>query len=466
MTQLGMPQPTIATPRRPELHSDAARVAIVAQRYLGVQLWPWQLRVLSTALELETVEGVRRPRYKRIVCSVPRQSGKTELIGALLFTRMLQNQWVWYTAQTRSEAFDTFVMRWAQQWEAAPFGIKARRSAEMPGAYSPQGGAMRIFRPNGLGLHGKQADLLVVDEAWQLDYATGLELEQAAGPTGQTRSAYQKWVISTAGNADSAYLSDSIASARELHTGEDRSAVFIWDASGCDPEDIDAILARHPSTGTPVQQQTYEHLRTEHALMDRTEFMRAYGNVWPESSSDAFAAAFDAHADPQLVPPTPGYPGMVLAVDASPAGTHATIVASWMGPERPYFAVVEARSGIAWVTKALRELAQRWQPRSVQCDAMSMALGPVQAAQLGQLVTYTDTRQLVAAAGWMADPASEYAYVPDPILSASAHAMRRRKIGERFAFGRASDGAPIDPLVAASLAAYAVAVPDHALVMA
>lgn len=460
--------PTLATPRRAELHSDAARVAVVAQRYLGVQLWPWQLQVLETALELEHAPdtGQLRPRHKRIVCSVPRQSGKTELIGALLFTRMLQHQWVWYTAQTRSEAFDTFVMRWAAQWEAAPFGIKARRSAEMPGAYSPAGGAMRIFRPNGLGLHGKQADLLVVDEAWQLDYATGLELEQAAGPTGQTRSAYQKWIISTAGNGDSAYLSDSIASARELADGNDRSAVFIWDAAGVDPDDVEGICARHPATGTPVQQQVYEHLRTEHALMDRTEFMRAYGNVWPESSSDAFAASFDTHADPQLVPPTPGIPGLVLAVDASPAGTHATIVASWAGPTCPYFAVVEARSGIGWVSKALQQLVQRWQPRAVIVDQMSMALGPVNAAQLGQLVTYTDTKQLVAAAGWLADAATQYAYVPDPLLSAAAHAMRRRKIGERFAFGRASDGAPIDPLVAASQAAYAVAVPDHALVMA
>jgi hypothetical protein len=455
------PLPTLATPRRPDLATHSGRVAVVAKTFLGLDLWPWQRQVLDVALE-RNPDG--RPRYKRIVVSVPRQSGKTELLGALLFTRMLEGRWSWYTAQNRTEAFDTFVMRWAQQWEAAPFGIKPRRSAEMPGAYAPNGGAVRIFRPDGYGLHGKQADLIVIDEAWGLDYATGLELDQAAGPTGQTRPEYQEWIISTAGNADSVYLAEKIASARDLVDGDDRSAVFIWDAAGCDPDNIDTILERHPARGTPVESQAFDHIRSEYAIRDRAEFMRAYGNIWPNTAAEAFGPRFDLTADPQLRLPTAGHRGLVFAADASPNAGHATITASWQTPNGPAVAIVNARAGTSWLTNELRDLNQKWRPREIVVDAMSMAAGPARAANLPNL-RYTDTKELVAAAAWMADPANTYWHIPDPTLTDAAHSMRRRKIGERFAFGRASDGAPIDPLVAASLSLYAIAVSRHALVM-
>lgn len=451
------PEPTVATRRDPSRITAAGRAAVVAERYLGKQLWPWQRRVLEVALE-RRADGT--PQYKNVICSVPRQSGKTEMLGALLLLRMLEGRWCWYTAQTRSEAFDTFIMRWAPAWEAAPFGITARRSAEMPGGYAPNGGAVRIFRPNGYGLHGKQADLIVVDEAWGLDYATGRELEQAAGPTGQTRPEYQKWIISTAGDSDAAYLAEALASARLLeHTPDARTAVFIWDATGVDPDDLEAILDRHPARGTPMQAQAFDHIRAEFERMPRDEFLRAYGNVWPaEASATGFADRFARTADLQLALPAPRTRGLIFGVDASPMGDHASIVAAWPTDTGPATAVVTTRGGTAWLTDELRDLSRRWRPAGIRCDQLSMAAGPVKAAQLPG-VHFTDTREICAAAGYMLDPDTTYRHRPDPELSAAAESMRPRRIGDRTAFGRSSSGAPVDPLVAASIATHAVAAP-------
>jgi phage terminase large subunit-like protein len=60
-------------------------VTAVARR-IGLELLPWQRLVLSVAME--QVRG--RPAYRDVLVSVPRQSGKSTLVLALIVWRMTQ----------------------------------------------------------------------------------------------------------------------------------------------------------------------------------------------------------------------------------------------------------------------------------------------------------------------------------------------------------------------------------------
>jgi phage terminase large subunit-like protein len=100
--------PRWATPmtRRRTLAPQVATVA----RQLGLRLLPWQRQVLAVALE----RAGRRPAYRDVLVSVPRQSGKSSLALALLIWRLLSapDQLVLYSAQNRAAARRKLLHTW------------------------------------------------------------------------------------------------------------------------------------------------------------------------------------------------------------------------------------------------------------------------------------------------------------------------------------------------------------------
>src|SRR4029450_7608697 len=79
-------------------------------RDLGYTLLPWQRLVLSTALE----RSGRRPAYRDVLVSVPRQSGKSSMALALMIWRVLagEDQLVLYSAQSRISARRKLLHTW------------------------------------------------------------------------------------------------------------------------------------------------------------------------------------------------------------------------------------------------------------------------------------------------------------------------------------------------------------------
>src|SRR5262245_9995567 len=98
--------PRWATRRRPDRQTLGPRVAEVAE-LLGTPLMPWQRHVVDVALEVDPDTGLLV--YREIDLTVPRQSGKTFLLLAVMIHRALgfgqrQRQRILYTAQTRNDA--------------------------------------------------------------------------------------------------------------------------------------------------------------------------------------------------------------------------------------------------------------------------------------------------------------------------------------------------------------------------
>ena len=78
-------RPLHGTPRRPDRATLGGAVAEVAEA-LGTPLMPWQRHVVDVALELRP-DGI--PAYRQVTLSVPRQSGKSTLLAALMVHRLL-----------------------------------------------------------------------------------------------------------------------------------------------------------------------------------------------------------------------------------------------------------------------------------------------------------------------------------------------------------------------------------------
>src|SRR5215475_9277242 len=98
------PGPAVATSRTTSRATFGGAVAAMAAAY-GRPLMPWQSYVADVGLE---VDADGRFVYKLIIVTVPRQSGKTTLFGAVLDHRALvvPRARCWFTMQSAKDAVD------------------------------------------------------------------------------------------------------------------------------------------------------------------------------------------------------------------------------------------------------------------------------------------------------------------------------------------------------------------------
>lgn len=272
------PPPRFGSGRRLDRPTHGVAVATVAGR-LGLELLPWQAAVVDTALEHEA----GRFTYRDVVVTVPRQSGKTTLIVAVMVWRMLAapGQRVAYMAQTRLAArgklFDTWWPMLRRSPLASLFTLTRATGAESLRAAN--GSILSILSADEAAGHGETLDLAVLDEAWALDAAA----EQAVRPAMVTRRNAQLWLLSTAGTARSVFWRQKVDAGRTASSsGLDGMAFFEWSAAAeADPGDPEVWRGCMPALGLTVDEAT---MQADLASMPPGEFRRAYLNQWPDES--------------------------------------------------------------------------------------------------------------------------------------------------------------------------------------
>jgi hypothetical protein len=398
-----------------------------------------------------------------MVVSVPRQSGKTTLAVLLCIDRCLARDGVqvWYTAQSRMDAVLRFrelvrVLRssslverrvhagWSStdQWD---FRVRAAAGAEE--VEFVNGSQLRIFAPQEDSLHGSVTDLVVLDEARFLSAARGEGLMGAVLPTQATRDG-QVWILSTAGDPDSMFLSRQVELARAAVTDPAaRVGIAEWgvgdDVAAGDL--LAAVWAAHPAAGLPGG-PVFDALAVAAEQMPAAQFAHEYGNRWLTA------------ADVRIITPTiwaqttsgdplpPGAP--VFAADIAPDRSEATIVACVDST----LEVVEHRPGAGWVPARLVELARAWDAPLVVVDAAGPAgtvadqLRPI----LDRLIV-TGTRELQAACAGFYDALTvgTVTHRPNAILDQAATLAQQRTVGQAWVWSRLDYG---QALIAASLA--------------
>jgi phage terminase large subunit-like protein len=430
---------------------------------------PWQAYVADVALEVEPATG--RFAYKLVVITVPRQSGKTTLDGAVMEHRTMSTKRarVWFTMQTGKDAVDWLVN---EHWpQLAPLGglVRLRRQAGSEHVLWPMsGGLLRPFPPTPAGLHSKTSDLVLVDECWRFDLLAGQALDQAIVPTQATRPNAQTWKVSTAGQADSLWWLGQVEAGRAAALAGRRSGVAFFEWS-CpldqDPTDPATWPTYHPAYGRTIGDEAM------HAALDQLGhegFARAYGNQWVSVQARVIPVeAWRRAAEDPAELPAAGR--LALGFDAALDRSDAAIVAAWRDPSgMAHIEVAHYESGVAWLPDRLGELEDRWRPIAVAYDAAGPALDLADAYARRESSSTSTAHGMTAreyAGACLAllealvgDPPA-LRYRPHPALDTAAAGAARRALGDAWAWGRRQSAGSLAPLTAATAALWAY---DHA----
>lgn len=441
-------------------------VAQVGER-LGTPLMPWQRLVADTALEVDPTTG--RLAYRQVVLTVPRQSGKTTMLLALMAWRALYQarQRIVYTAQTRNDARQKWEDDHVVALEASPFRKKFRvRKTNGNEAVIWRNGSMHsIASTTEKSGHGKTLDLGVVDEAFA---QTDDRLEQSMRPPMLTRPEPQLWVVSTAGTEASVYLNSKVDDCRRLvRDGTDSTTAFFeWSAEeDADPADPATWLSCIPSLGHTVD---IEAIRSEQQTMKEAEFRRAYLNLRTGKHSEPAEIRPEewlALVDPETV--FVGRPTLAVEVSWNREWTAITAAGTRADGLR-HVEVVEYRRGTSWVVDVLPGMVDRNDPHGVVLDPGGPAGGLVADLEAAgvELVKVT-TRDVVQATAGVLDlirakvekdgqlvPAPMLRHNGDPILTNAVSVGQLRTVGDAHAWRRRDAIGDVSPLISMTLASW------------
>jgi hypothetical protein len=418
----------------------------------------WQRQVADVALELNPDTGCFV--YREVGLTVPRQSGKTTLILAVIFARALaeRRQNIRYTAQTGADARKKLIDDWLPIVEASPFHKRGLFHTRLTNGHE----ALKFRNGSHVGLvattkkagHGGTLDLGFLDEAFAHPDA---RLEQALRPAMITRTypGSQLWVVSTAGTPeDSPYLWDKVEKYREVSSAGLTHSVcyFEWSAEDdLDPADEATWWSCMPALG---HTQTVDAVRGEYEGMTLNEFERAYLNRWKTATSDPVIplVTWNALADPASTLLDP----VCLAFDVTPLGEASSIGAAGRRADGlVHVEVVEQGSGTGWLPERLTDLVAKHKPVALVCDPKGTAGGVL--PMLGDLDVLTVTGpEHAQACGLLFDTVAQggLRHLGTPELTAALDGAVKRRLSDAWAWSRINSGVDISPLVAVTLAAW------------
>lgn len=451
--------PLHATRRNLEFRTEGTRAGIIAQA-LGTPFLPWQQYSADVAGEVWP-DGTYR--YKVVVVTVPRQSGKTTLMRAVGCDRCMSRDALgcFYTAQTGKDARE----RWADlatQITASPLAplVRLRRAAGNERVVFPNGSMFRVFAPTAASLHGYTPPLVMLDEAFAHDEVTGDGLMGAIGPAQITIPHRQLWIVSTKGTAASVFLNRWIAAGR---AGAEGVAILEWAApDGVDIYDPAVWPTYHPGmVELPGRAQlvTADAMHAEAERLPRSEFYRAYGNVETRTASHLISTeAWERLAEKRQRPPA-SWDGAVGGWCVMPGGVSSSVVVVWRNSTGLHARVARSGAGVGWVAGAITEL----RAAGVRSWAASAA-GPA-AEVTGELGSPSWVRTLNGqeyAASWgglmrhLAEPGTLHHDGSEPLAIGAAN-VATRPMGDSSAPSLRNSAGDVSALVALEVAAWWIA---------
>lgn len=454
---------TLRDPARPSL---GPVVAEVSERVRGRRLMPWQRYVADVACELDP-EHPGEWWYHTVMVSVPRQAGKSDLVGAIHLHRMLAfaDHRAVMTAQTGKDAGK----RWRSYVDDIPAvedsGVEVLRGkgAERL-TYAPTGAYLEPYPPTDSAIHGDAIDLESADECWAYTPEQGTAIEAAVKPAQATRRLAQSWRLSTRGSeaTSGGWWDEKLAHGRAATRDPGARVAFFEFSADPDLADRDpygdATLAYHPAIGYT---QSLRRLRALGDGLPLAEWRRAFLNL-PTAGDDK--AAFDVamwtsraipETDPAAQHRRPG--DTVIAYDASRDGTGATIAAAWLDDDGDPVTV------IAWSGNDVRELEPRlrylWADgyRRIVADPTGptrLIAETLAADGIGQTGAYSDYQDACQA---LIDRSRDgtVSHVQAGCVVSAIDVARLRVTNRGVDFDAAKSDGPIDALRATALAVWA-----------
>lgn len=429
-------------------------------RALGGVPLPWQDYVSNVIGEVEP-DG--RMTYPVVVLLVPRRGGKTYLTLPTCIQRVsiAAGSRAWYTAQTGGDASTQLREEWIPLVQASTSphlaAARARLSNGSEGVWLPGRRSLRMFAPTRKAMHGKDADVVVVDEVWAHTLERGEEIDAAIRPTMLTRPRRQVIYISAGGTDESTWLLALRERGRRItEAGRNREAglaYFEWHPP-VDPEDDTRVhpdvdlddpalwAVTHPAIGYTAPLSVLEQDR---ASMGDALFYRSYLNVFQSSDRPRVLPrlSWERCREPDLV--LDG--DLVLAYDVNEDRTHGSIVA--VDPDGAA-ELIDYRPGSEWMPDRLVELRRRHGGRLAAAGAGPPSTVTADLLDAGEDVIRLSPADLVTAcAGLLDDVLAERLRVrPDATLDRSAAIVARRYVDDGWVWTRRQSTGDAGPVVA------------------
>jgi hypothetical protein len=397
-TQPPFVPPRFGTPRNLNRETRGPEVA-AKMSWLGKPAMPWQSHSLDVALEIDPATG--ELWYEEVIITVPRQSGKSTLILALLLWRCmvlassLGAQTVTYIAQTGKMARRKLEREFARLLRAADkFAEIPRLSKQLPKEPNQWKLSMnngnehivfgtdsyfQIEAPGELSSHGDVLDVSVTDEAWSREDDS---VEQATDAATVTRRSPQSWVVSTAGNKRSKWFARKVIGGRKaINDPTSRTCYLEWSVPEDEANwDKPEVWARYlPALGFTI---TVERLQ---ARLDKAQrnpdevdedgfepgiagWKRGYLNIWPEWPT--FGGTVNINTEISIeaweslkVEGSTIVGPVVFGIGVGHEGSSASIaVAGYTATGTAQIETIERELGTWWLEKALRDKAAAHNP--------------------------------------------------------------------------------------------------------
>lgn len=442
--------------------SNAADEAIALAASAGLVMDPWQEAELRNALG-ERADGSWAASTVGIV--VPRQNGKGVILearvlaGLFLFDERLII-WSAHEFKTSQEAY----RRLLHHIESTPHLdalVKRKLNNTTETSIELHSGQRVRFvaRSTGSG-RGLSGDVVILDEAYKLPS----EVMAALIPTMSARPNRQLWYTSSAPlpGRDSDTLRRVCRRGRQ---GEDRLAFGEYcahvdletpaDLPKVRLTDVDLWREANPGMDGPTDHAiTAEAISTESDELAPEDFARERLGIWfdePDSADHVIDLA--DWADCALKGKWNPVGDLALALDVHHGTTSIAI------SDGRHVELIDHRPRTTWVVQRLAQLIERWKPVAVVMDPKGNAgniLDDLLAAGIEpHLVSGVE---FVHATGRFIDDVEDHKirHFPSAPLDTAVGNAVRRQYGDSWAWSRSKSPVDIGPLVAVSLARWAI----------
>jgi hypothetical protein len=459
-------EPTYLAPFPPDVDLDAARVGA---DLLGYPLFEQGRNVARVLLARD---GAGLPVYSSVGVLIPRRGTKTTSVWTVLLglCATVPGFRVVTTAQNGTMASSKMreVMGILDQRGHGINGSGLLTTSWSSGRERitfANGSVIWCVKPQASAFRGEAADVMLFDEAGELDPEKSEDLLGGALPLLDTRPMGQAIIAGTPAKRRVGLLWSTLQEGRDGKPGvgivdysvrDDEELVLV------DPEDPtvltvneDVLRRVHPGVGTLT---TFEKIASRLEKMGQSMFEREYGCRFPfDTTTSAISPeAWEECRSADAPPPPPDRVG--LAYDVAPDDSSAALVAAWRDDEgRAHVAVVDYRAGSGWLPQSTAKHALR-RRAPVAHDTIG-ANQPV-AEALARIrptprLQAKGLRQVMAASQVIAREIHDRTLVHygQPSLDAAAAGATWRDVqNSGRLFGRKASTQDVSPLVAAALA--------------
>lgn len=429
-------------------------------RKLGTEFDEWQAGI-GRLMFAKSANGKYAATVGGIGMSLPRQVGKTHLVGYAMFALCILNPFltvIWTAHHTRTANETLRAMQgMAQRQKVAPYVLRILTGNENRGVEFHNGSRILFgARSDGFGRGFAGVDVLVIDEA-QILRERDLD---AMLPTLNASEAEAGGLAIFMGTPPTPV--DPSEAFRRMRddalSGE--ADDLVWVECGADPtadpDDRAQWAKANPSYPKRTPLTSMQRMRKK---LSPESWMREGLGIWDEDGSDVFAGSWPKC----LTDEVPDVKPVTLGVASSWELSHSAIVAAAVDDDgKTHVRVLQYGPGTMWVASAVKEYADEFGARVVVDGGgpAKVLVQPLELAVKSRLRVANLTDYQDACAGlFLAVQNGSLQHRGDPELEDAVNGAVKRTVGDRWVWGRRKSARDVSALEAATLAAWDAAKP-------